>query len=479
MLNKLELKPKSSLFKRSFLKDFNLISKCFLLMYSCIREDENDIFYQKEPTEDLNMFIDAVEYYEPANLPDHLKSFDNAKNTLYFWISVASKVLKKPNSCCMLGSLMYNAMVYKCSRKDELLVQCQTTLNLLDTKRIGKLFDLKKSIDEKECMKDKKNKLNMLIYIPITERDSLTLDNLDSTAVPIMIREKLDLEHKTELKKYDCTKHIRVRVLANKNWLKEVEKNPQFVKEFDTLILEFHGGGFVIGSSHHQTMMFASLFARDFDGPIFMVDYRLGPDHKFPDGLNDCWKTYLWVVNYAEKYLHVRFKKIILLGDSAGGNLVFGVTNLSIQKNVRVPDGIIGTYPAMSTSFGLFSPSLLLSFDDIVLNMSTLMYFVDSFAENDDKIRSHYLLSPRNTPEEFLGKYPPTRFITSGLDPLRDDSIRFMIRLLKKRIDVRMTEFRYQTHGFYEMGMYPLKLKEALSYVPKLHQLILELSALE
>jgi len=95
--------------------------------------------------------------------------------------------------------------------------------------------------------------------------------------------------------------------------------------------LNLHGGGFISGSSAtSRGQTFA--YAIETGYPIFGVDYRLSPDYKFPAGLSDCWQAYLWIVYHSEKYLKLTFGKIILVGDSAGGNLVMGVTNLAIQK---------------------------------------------------------------------------------------------------------------------------------------------------
>jgi len=106
------------------------------------------------------------------------------------------------------------------------------------------------------------------------------------------------------------------------------------------------------------------MWANDLNIPIFSVDYRLAPDNKFPAALNDVWQTYFWLVNNAESHLNIKPEKIILIGDSAGGNLVCALTIMAIKKGFRVPDGLILCYPALSLSKVRFTPSLLLSVDD-------------------------------------------------------------------------------------------------------------------
>ena len=64
--------------------------------------------------------------------------------------------------------------------------------------------------------------------------------------------------------------------------------------------------------------------------PIFSIDYRLAPKSKFPDALNDCWQVYHYLVENAEKELGIIPNKIVLVGDSAGGNLAAALTILAI-----------------------------------------------------------------------------------------------------------------------------------------------------
>lgn len=62
------------------------------------------------------------------------------------------------------------------------------------------------------------------------------------------------------------------------------------------------------------------------DIPIFSVDYRRSPGCPYPGALEDCWQAYLFIVNRIKEFYNVNPKKIILAGDSAGGNMVLGIT---------------------------------------------------------------------------------------------------------------------------------------------------------
>ena len=60
--------------------------------------------------------------------------------------------------------------------------------------------------------------------------------------------------------------------------------------------------------------------------PIFSIDYKMAPDHPYPAGLDDCWQAYMFIITFIQKYFNVVPSKVVLVGDSAGGNLVAALT---------------------------------------------------------------------------------------------------------------------------------------------------------
>ena len=81
----------------------------------------------------------------------------------------------------------------------------------------------------------------------------------------------------------------------------------------------------------------------------------------------------------------IKPKKIILVGDSAGGNLVLSTAIMAVERNFRVPDGLILCYPALALSKFKFSPSLLLAIDDPMLPYPFLKMCLDSYVGDFSK----------------------------------------------------------------------------------------------
>ena len=84
-------------------------------------------------------------------------------------------------------------------------------------------------------------------------------------------------------------------------------------------ILYVHGGGFRILSKDTHWIM-ALMFARA-GYVVFNIDYHLAPAHPFPAAIRDVALAYEWVVDHCEEY-GVDRSRIVLAGESAGGNLV-------------------------------------------------------------------------------------------------------------------------------------------------------------
>ena len=98
-----------------------------------------------------------------------------------------------------------------------------------------------------------------------------------------------------------------------------VEETCNYIK-VDAIMIHIHGGGFIaMSSSSHQS--YTRKWANEIGIPIFSIDYRLSPENAYPAALNDVWQAYYWLVNNITTYFGIKPEKIIVSGDSAGGNL--------------------------------------------------------------------------------------------------------------------------------------------------------------
>jgi acetyl esterase/lipase len=105
------------------------------------------------------------------------------------------------------------------------------------------------------------------------------------------------------------------------------------------VVIYCHGGGFCVGSADGRRKLGGHL-AKHLRALVVVMDYRLAPEHPFPAAIEDSVAVYRAL--RAERSGKGR---ILMAGDSAGGNLAI-VTALKLRDlGEPLPDGIIGFSP--------------------------------------------------------------------------------------------------------------------------------------
>ena len=90
-------------------------------------------------------------------------------------------------------------------------------------------------------------------------------------------------------------------------------------------LIWIHGGGLVLGSPNFNDSECVN-FALELGIPVFSCKYRLAPKHRFPAAHDDCYSVWAWLQEHASEY-GVDPKRVVIGGQSAGGNLAAGVTH--------------------------------------------------------------------------------------------------------------------------------------------------------
>jgi acetyl esterase len=98
-------------------------------------------------------------------------------------------------------------------------------------------------------------------------------------------------------------------------------------EEAPPLVVYYDGGGHVIGDldTHDQTCRF---LAREIPAVVLAVDYRLGPEHRFPGAVDDTIAAFRWAHAEAAS-LGADPSRVAVAGDSAGANLAAVVAQLT------------------------------------------------------------------------------------------------------------------------------------------------------
>lgn len=108
---------------------------------------------------------------------------------------------------------------------------------------------------------------------------------------------------------------------------------PESVDQTKTL-LYLHGGGYAMGSLDTHRHLVA-LFAGAAGVRALSVDYRLGPEHKFPAAIDDVVAAYQWLLSQG-----VEARQIVISGDSAGGGLSVATLLALRDAGTPLPAGV-------------------------------------------------------------------------------------------------------------------------------------------
>jgi monoterpene epsilon-lactone hydrolase len=95
-----------------------------------------------------------------------------------------------------------------------------------------------------------------------------------------------------------------------------------------------HGGAFLIGSAQIYRYQ-SSLIAKRAGATVISVDYRLAPEHPFPAAPDDCLAAYRGLIDSG-----IDPHRVVLAGDSAGGNLALGVSQRMRDAGENLPAGL-------------------------------------------------------------------------------------------------------------------------------------------
>jgi len=206
-----------------------------------------------------------------------------------------------------------------------------------------------------------------------------------------------------------------------------------------------HGGGWTIGDLDTHDVVCREICNRA-RCAVISVDYRLGPEHRFPAAVDDTLAATRWVIANAAK-LAVDPQRVAVGGDSAGGNLA-AVAALTLRDAGGPPLALqLLIYPA--TDFRANTPSHAQNGSGYLLTREAIDYFSDCYLRGPRDV-TDWRASPALA-TSFRG-LPPAFVLTAGYDPLRDEGANYAQLLRDAGVAVEYVSFEGQIHGFITMS---------------------------
>jgi acetyl esterase len=225
-----------------------------------------------------------------------------------------------------------------------------------------------------------------------------------------------------------------------------------------SVIVYYHGGGWVIGSVEDYDAT-TRLLAQRTGSVVVSVDYRLAPEYRFPVAVDDSWAALLWANERIEELAGARVP-LIVAGDSAGGNLAAIMAQRA--KSAGGPEIALQVLVYPVTDCDLDTTSYLDPANQLLLSRESMVWFWDHYAP-DPEARVHPDASPLRQVD--LKNLPPAVVLTAEHDPLRDEGELYATRLVQAGVPVRHQRFDGQMHGFFTMNHVLPGADAAMDYV--------------
>ena len=223
----------------------------------------------------------------------------------------------------------------------------------------------------------------------------------------------------------------------------------QVTDDFRGTVLFFHGGGWANGNVAFYTDACTTTAIR-LERRVVSVDYRRSPEFRFPQAAEDCYEVARQL--FAGTLLpDVRIDRIVLFGDSAGGNLAAAVSLMAHDRGEFAPRTQMLLYPATYNDHSPSSKfdSVRENGEDYLLTSREVEGYMEMYRSSPDDLTNPYF-APLLASD--LSGQPRSLVVTAEYCPLRDEGEAYAARLAEAGCDVSCYRMLDAVHGYF---LYP------------------------
>ncbi|MBE6636540.1 MAG: alpha/beta hydrolase [Ruminococcaceae bacterium] len=184
---------------------------------------------------------------------------------------------------------------------------------------------------------------------------------------------------------------------------------PQAIADPTAAVMYIHGGGFV-GGGLSYARGFATTLAAELSLTAYCPSYRLAPEHPFPAALKDVLAAYRYVTTTGG----IRPDRLVLVGESAGGGLLYSLCLQLKRMGKPMPAGLIAISPWVDLT--LSGPSYEANREvDPSLTVERLRFFADCYTDTPDDPFVSPLFGD-------LSGMPPSLIVSGGVEIMLSDA---------------------------------------------------------
>lgn len=212
------------------------------------------------------------------------------------------------------------------------------------------------------------------------------------------------------------------------------------------LVVYVHGGGWVLGGIAPADRPCRRLAAVG-ECAVVSIEYRRAPETKFPGPLEDCISAVKWLAANADQ-LGADGDRLVLMGDSAGGNLVAATAQHlrdeagpPVERQILIYPCLVPPRAGGFASYEQYANGPLMSKPEMEWFWS---HYLRSEADEQNPAAAPLLADD-------LSGLPPATVVVAELDPLRDEGLAYAERLRTAGVPTEVEVYRGAAHGFWWM----------------------------
>jgi len=215
------------------------------------------------------------------------------------------------------------------------------------------------------------------------------------------------------------------------------------------VVLYFHGGGFVAGGLSVVNEPLRAL-ANDAAAIVIAATYRLAPEHKFPAATDDSFAALNWVAENIHHY-GGDATRIVVMGDSAGGNLATVAAIRARDEGGPSLCAQVLIYPVIDPTAKL--PSRAEFKEGYLITAAGLDWFWQQYLASPGDAENP-LASPSKAVS--LAGLPPTLILSTEYEVARDEGEAYGKQLADAGVATKVIRFDGLIHGvFWMSGVIP------------------------
>jgi acetyl esterase/lipase len=219
----------------------------------------------------------------------------------------------------------------------------------------------------------------------------------------------------------------------------------------DVTVLYLHGGGYAYYSKSHSNLI--ALVTLAAGSRTFAPDYRLIPEHPFPAQLEDALAAYRWLLETG-----VAPERLVVIGDSAGGNLALAL--LLSLRDAAQPLPALAICLAPWTDLANSGESMRANASHDWLEARMASQWADWFCQGTSP--ANPLVSPIHAD---LRGLPPIYIQAGSAEILHDMICAFAEQAEKQCAPVNLEIWPNMTHDFQAFGNIIPESKQALQRI--------------